>query len=578
MVLCVVWLAVDGCNRYGVLYFYSINTLRENKMLWLKNISFRLKFIAPIVFVICLFTALFALIAIVSKDQARVGAILTDEMQPVLEQLEDGYRDIYQVITAGQGVILADGEPEQLRYHQDEFQDNATKALPRLLSAQRLIDIGFIDTGNKQRLQNLEAAYLNWVSHYQTIVEQPDFAAIYYQNNRTQIDRDFEKLRSLFLDLRREIQLAQSTLKAQVDEEVQLATVILEVGIVVTIITSFLVAWLISGLLLAPLKRLSRTMDDIATGEGDLTQRIVVESNDEIGQLARSFNEFVSKIHRTVAEVALTMEAVQVETQQIQKETEGVVVNATSQQEESSHAATAVHEMSATSDNVSQHANEAAQASKNASSESETAKGILASAVLSIHQLADEIESSSVVISHLERDVGNIVSILDVIRGIADQTNLLALNAAIEAARAGEQGRGFAVVADEVRTLASKTQDSTGEIQVMIERLQQGAREAVQAMDTSRESGTSTVEHANTANESIDTISHSINIISEMNLQIAAAATQQSQVSEDINRNVQKIAGQSQEMVCKVQTTEQAFESLANQCKALERLIGQFRT
>lgn len=547
-------------------------------MLWLKNISFRLKFVAPIVFVICLFTALFALIAIVSKDQARVGAILTDEMQPVLEQLEDGYRDIYQVITAGQGVILADGKPDQLRYHQDEFQDNATKVLPRLLSAKRLIDIGFIDTGNKQRLQNLEAAYLNWVSHYQTIVEHPDYAAIYYQNNRAQMDRDFEKLRSLFLDLRREIQLAQNTLKAQVDEEVQQATVILEVGIVITIIASCLIAWLMSGLLIAPLKRLSRTMDDIATGEGDLTQRIVVESNDEIGQLARSFNEFVSKIHRTVAEVALTMEAVQVETQQIQKETEGVLVNATSQQEESSHVATAVHEMSATSDNVSQHANEAAQASKNASSESETAKGILASAVLSIHQLADKIESSSVVISHLERDVGNIVSILDVIRGIADQTNLLALNAAIEAARAGEQGRGFAVVADEVRTLASKTQDSTGEIQVMIERLQQGAREAVQAMDCSRESGTSTVEHANTANESIDTISHSINIISEMNLQIAAAATQQSQVSEDINRNVQKIAGQSQEMVCKVQTTEQAFESLAKQCKALERLIGQFRT
>ncbi|WP_241148840.1 methyl-accepting chemotaxis protein [Photobacterium sanguinicancri] len=271
------------------------------------------------------------------------------------------------------------------------------------------------------------------------------------------------------------------------------------------------------------------------------------------------------------------MQSVREESHNIHKESEAILVAVTEQQNESAQVATAVHEMSATSDSVSSHANEAAEATRVANNESEAAKETLGFTVSSIHQLANEIESSSAVVSNLERDVGNIASILDVIRGIADQTNLLALNAAIEAARAGEQGRGFAVVADEVRSLASKTQSSTGEIQVMIERLQQGANEAVSAMELSRESGTRTVDQANSANESLNAIGQSIEVINEMNLQIATAATQQSQVSEDVNQNIQAIADKSQAMLDKVQSTEQSFEQLANECEQLDRLIHQFK-
>jgi len=547
-------------------------------MLWFRNLSFRWKFITPIMLVVALFCGLFATVVFVSKDQADASKILTDEIQPVLEQLEDGYRDLYQVITAGQGVILSEGDPEQLRRLTDVFLDDSAKATTRLKSPQALIEKGFLGTESELTLQKLNTAYTKWLIHYQTMIEQPGQAGMYYKDNRVQVENDFSALRSSLLEIRSEIQSAQVELKLQLVANSKLITIIIEGGIVAVIILSMLIAWLVSGLVSAQLKRLSLAMNDIAVGHGDLTQRLQEDSKDEIGMLANSFNEFVSIPISSLLTVALTLQAVQAETARIQQETQGVVANAASQQQESTQAATAVNEMSATSDTVTQHANEAAQATQSASTESETARDMLSDTVISIHKLADEIESSSVVISHLERDVGNIASILDVIRGIADQTNLLALNAAIEAARAGEQGRGFAVVADEVRTLASKTQDSTGEIQVMIERLQQGARAAVQAMESSSESSTYTVQQANTANDSIDAISQSINVINEMNLQIATAATQQSHVSDSINRNVQEIASMSQQMVGKVKTTEQGFDMLTKQCSQLEELVSQFRT
>ncbi|MGF1734912.1 methyl-accepting chemotaxis protein [Photobacterium satsumensis] len=546
-------------------------------MPWIHHLSFRWKFLIPVIFAVTMFVVFFAFVVSVLIDQERINHFLDQRIEPALAQMDQGYRDLYQLNTAAQGVVLASGDKRFLAYNIELFEDNEPKALRRLLSAQPLVAEGLIGGGNQAVLNAIQSQYQQLIQHYATIVSDPSQAEQYYFTNREIMNEGFTALIDEFMLLRAAIEQKEASVKQDLVDKVDWATILLEVGVIVTALVSLAGTWFLSSIIISPLKKLTAAMNDIASGDGDLTQRVKVESKDEVGQLGKGFNAFVSEIHHTIIDVSATLQVVQETTGNIQNETKNVAIHANSQQEESAHVATAVHEMSATSDNVSQHAGEAAQASQHASDESKAAKNVLENAVSSIHQLSEDIEGSNQVITELERDVANIASILDVIRGIAEQTNLLALNAAIEAARAGEQGRGFAVVADEVRSLASKTQMSTGEIQAMIERLQHGAKQAVAAMERSRESGIATVSQANTANESLDLISHSIDVINEMNLQIATAANQQSQVSEDISQNVQKIAGKSQEVVGKVSTTEAAFIQLATQCQKLRQQVGRFQ-
>jgi methyl-accepting chemotaxis protein len=247
------------------------------------------------------------------------------------------------------------------------------------------------------------------------------------------------------------------------------------------------------------------------------------------------------------------------------------------QRHETDQVATAINEMSAAAHEVAQSAQGAAEAAQKTDTEGQAAKKVVDGSIERIHTLVQDIRDSGVSLDTLQKDVSSIVSVLDVIRSIAEQTNLLALNAAIEAARAGEAGRGFAVVADEVRALASRTQQSTQEIQGMIDRLQKGTQDAVTAMRRSSDAGDVTSEQANRAGTSLDAIAQLIGTINAMNAQIASAAEEQTAVAEEINRSVHKIAVAVDSVADETQQGAQTARNLAGLGERLGALVRQFR-
>lgn len=327
------------------------------------------------------------------------------------------------------------------------------------------------------------------------------------------------------------------------------------------------------------LRTASLALADIAEGGGDLTRRLPEPAGgrDETTQLAAAFNRFVGKIQSLVGEVASSSEQIGTASERMAGITELTADGVQRQQREIELVATAMNEMTTTVQMVARHASEAADATHEANAEADAGQAEVEKTVSAINALATEVEQAGEVIHRLEADSTQIGSVLDVIRGIAEQTNLLALNAAIEAARAGEQGRGFAVVADEVRTLASRTQQSTEEIQGMIERLQAGARDAVTAMEKGRERATLSVEQAARAGSSLGTITGAVTRINDMNLQIASAAEEQSHVAEEINQNVLRISEVAESSAEGAQQTTTASDELKAYAAQLRTLVSRFR-
>ncbi|QOV30100.1 methyl-accepting chemotaxis protein [Vibrio diabolicus] len=363
-------------------------------------------------------------------------------------------------------------------------------------------------------------------------------------------------------------------LKTQELKEHTLSAVLISVvGLIITsILTSIVVS---KGI--QPLQHVAASLKDVAAGGGDLTARLKVESQDEVGEVAAAFNEFMDKLHPLMQDIHRSATTVQTVSQSLSSQTSQASGQMQDHCLETDKVVTAVTQMSMTAKEVANNTNATAQAIEDANSQVTEAQREVEQAIEGITELVTEIDSTSDAISELSLQTEKITKVLDVIGEIAEQTNLLALNAAIEAARAGEQGRGFAVVADEVRSLASRTQNSTHEIGDMLKQLQNGVSRAVSTMSVSQKRGVKTAEESALIQQSLSGVHHSIGTIRDMGIQTASAAEEQSAVAEDINQNLVAI----QQIVNNINETLQHAESISTQLSQsgteIHGLVGNFK-
>ncbi len=354
-------------------------------------------------------------------------------------------------------------------------------------------------------------------------------------------------------------------------------TTMLVIGVLIAV-AGLLAIWLISRRITRPLRDMVVMLDNIGQGEGDLTQRLHIDSRNELGQIATGFNTFLTRLQGMISEVVGSVQKVS----DASEHTADIAIRTDkgvqTQLAEIELVATAVHEMTATAQDVARNATQAAEAASHADRAANQGRHIVQDTGATITELAGEIGRAVDVVQTLARDSENIDAILVTIRSIAEQTNLLALNAAIEAARAGEQGRGFAVVADEVRNLAQKTQQATGEIQQMIQQLQNGTRDVVQVMEQSQSRTQRSVEQADAAAEALQAITQAVSLINDMNNQIASAAEEQSAVAEDINRNVTNIGQVAQDVAGGAEEASQASAGLTAAAPADQSVQGLTQT
>lgn len=345
------------------------------------------------------------------------------------------------------------------------------------------------------------------------------------------------------------------------------------------ILCSLIIAALIvmARQLVKPIQIVANALTDISQNGGDLTRRLNTKGNDELSELATGFNSFTGQLQEMIRHLVSVAKELEQRSQEIEKVATHSASLSADQQEKTDMVAAAVNEMGSTVLEIAQNANQAAQAATQAKNDSAKGQDVLNKTITNIQQMASAMSESAQAVNTLADDVSNIYSVLDVIKSISEQTNLLALNAAIEAARAGEQGRGFAVVADEVRTLAQKSQQSTEEIQNMIERLQQGARKTVATMDNGQRITEQGVSAANQASESLQNIIGSIDTINDMNHQVAVATEEQSSVTEEINQNITRIADFSHTTDEAIKTCQQVARQIRALTQTLNNSIEKFR-
>jgi methyl-accepting chemotaxis protein len=367
-----------------------------------------------------------------------------------------------------------------------------------------------------------------------------------------------------------------TTLGARIEDSIHAQNTRSTVAVLIMVLVIMSAVGFIALSITRPLKKLESIMQR-ASHDHDLTIRAEISGRDEIASMAAAYNAMISEFGQLMQSVLSSSVQLGAAAEQLSTINQSAQEGMSRQSRETEQVAAAMNEMTATVREVASNAQHAADASNTADKETRAGKSVVAENMNSIRSLSNEVQSTAQTVQELCSESENIGTVLSVIRGIAEQTNLLALNAAIEAARAGEQGRGFAVVADEVRSLAQRSQQSTQEIQEIIERLQHSAAHAVAAMEQGQEKAEASVSKAESVGASLDNITRAVSAISEMNIQIASAAEEQTAVSEEINRNIVNINGIATETAINTGQTTETSESLARLARELHKLVGRFK-
>ena len=538
----------------------------------IRDMSFRWKLTIPLLILAALLalSGLFAILALgtVESRLNRVAAELLPQSSVVLE----ADRDLYQALSAERAIIAGVNSAGL----DAELNDNLQQASDRIARYGEATDYA----QGKVLATEFTRAFATWKA---TAMENVRLARSGAAAQASNISygrgyEEFSRARDLIDQMTELVNRQADAEEVETAADVsashgRLATVLIIGGVVCLLMVVFF-----PSMITNPLRELLQRIRDIADGEGDLTQRVVVHSNDELGQLSRAVNTFLEQLQTLIRQVAESTLQVASAAEEMSAIASGQEKLVNEQYMAVDQVSTAATEMSAAIHEVADNAHSTADAAREADHQGHAAADVVSATMSDLRRLAADVEEAAGVINNLEQDTDKIGGVLSVIEGIAEQTNLLALNAAIEAARAGEQGRGFAVVADEVRALAARTQDSTRDIQQMIQKLQSGTGQAVAVMQRGAELAGQSVEKAGTTETSLNETSASVMRINDMAAQIAAACEEQSQTTEDIARNISGIRDLSNQAAQSSQESRDASNALARLASTLQQQVGRFKT
>ena len=544
---------------------------------WYQNISFRWKLGIPLMLLVLLFLYMGIFSVRSSNTLADNAETLAKINLPEIQLLMQADRDLYQALTAERALFVGRLSAQERQVLLVEHAENIQQTHDRILESFALSNTS-TDQENREFLQYLDA----WKRITDDIVSRADTDDP--MEREAQLERSFGEGFEAYSTLRNFIDVVgERRLKhvdnftIEIDEERDFIASKLMLLVVIGTLVALAAAWFLPLVVTVPLRMISDRIQNIAQGDGDLTIRINIDREDELGQLAGHVNRFMEKLQCLITDIRHNTDDVSGSAETL------LEVSSSSQKaaDEQCHAITmvvaAVNELTVAIQEVARNTGNTAQNAKNANQITDQGQERIHLAVERVQGLSSRISQTADIMVRLEGEAKNVTSVIDVIRGIAEQTNLLALNAAIEAARAGEQGRGFAVVADEVRTLASRTQKSTEDIQGMLSQLQSGVQRAVEAMNASTAMTNEAVGSASEAGESLAGIGSAVQNITNMAIQIATAAEEQSTVTAEIDKNlveINQLAMTTSEDATKTANASQRLNQLSS---SLRQLLGNFR-